>query len=200
MANHLAFKATGRPKLAFRIAVPYQIASIGIRAAFRAAVAFLPIVEAAPPAPPTPVPGPKMAPTVPFFPQPLDPTYGIDVLCQDDLDPYLSLTNALPQDIYHLVTEQAGALFWSSSNTFSVNLLLSQGITPAIQAQVQSTLQGVILADERVFQAQVVVSFDGLETLSVSVGVTPNEGQPFQFVLAINKVSITLISIGFVNL
>lgn len=150
-----------------------------------------------------PPPAPSAAHVVPPFPFPqgaLDTTYGVDVKCLNDLDPYLSLTAALPQDLYHLVTEAPGSLFWAPNSTFSILSLLSQGITPATVGQVQSSLQAIIQADERIANCQVVCTFDGAETVEAKISVVPNVGQAFNLVLGISKVTITLISIGYLNL
>lgn len=199
MANHQAFKATPtRPKLAFRMAVPYSRASISLRSAFRAAVAFLPPVTAQPVTPPI-VAIPNVLPPNPFWSPSFQTQYGVDVSCLTDLDPYLSLVPALPQDLFHLMTEGPGSLFWAPSTTFSIINLLSTGITTATQSQVQAAIQAVMLNDERVLTCQVIVTFDGEETLSAKVSVVPATGQAFQYVVAITKVQITLISVGYVN-
>ncbi len=150
--------------------------------------------------PPPPPASAHVVPPFPFPQQALDTTYGVDVLCLTDLDPYLSLTPALPQDLFHLVTEGPGSLFWAPNVSFSVVNLLSQGLTPATQSQVQAAMQSVIQSDERVQTCQVIVTFDGKESLQAKISVVPAVGQSFQFVVSIDKVSITLISIGYVNL
>ena len=88
--------------------------------------------------------------------------FGVDILCLTDLDPNFTLTqNALIQDVYHLITEQPGSLFWA--------------------------------------QCQVLVSFDGSQTVTISISVTPQLGVPFQFVLSVTGVTITLLSVGLTN-
>jgi hypothetical protein len=153
------------------------------------------------PSPPTPIPAPTKLPanTSALQAQSLA-QYGIDVLCLTDLDPNFSLTNALPQDLYHLVSEAPGSIFWSAVQTFSILNLLSMGFTPAAQSLIQATLQAVILGDERVAQCQVSVSFDGEETLAAFISVVPQQTtQQFQLVCSITKVSISLISAALIG-
>lgn len=129
--------------------------------------------------------------------QALSSQFGVDVLCLTDLDPYFSLTqNALIQDVYHLITEQPGSLFWAPSLTTSIFFLLSQGATDASLQQQGARIQSVISRDERVGQCQVSLSFDGVETVKITIAVTPQMGVPFQFVLSVTNVTITLISVG----
>jgi hypothetical protein len=126
--------------------------------------------------------------------------FGVDILCLTDLDPNFTLTqNALIQDVYHLITEQPGSLFWAPSSTTSILFILSQGTTPAILQQQGSRIQAVISADERIAQCQVLVSFDGSQTVTISISVTPQLGVPFQFVLSVTGVTITLLSVGLTN-
>lgn len=123
--------------------------------------------------------------------------YGVDVLCLTDIDPNLSVTqNALPQDIFHLITESPGTIFWAPNASFSIRSLLSQGFTQASILSVQAILQAIISADQRVAQCQVSVVFDGEETLMVTIQVTPQQGVSFDLVVAIGKVTISLISVG----
>lgn len=153
------------------------------------------------PPPPTPVPF-----TVGFAPgtaallQSLSNAYGVDVLCLTDLDPNLSLTqNSLPQDIWHLITETPGTIFWAPSNTFSLLNLLSKGITQASVSPIQATIQAIVQSDERVSSAQVSVVLVGQQTLNVTIMVVPLQAQSFQLVVGISRVSITLLSAGLVG-
>jgi hypothetical protein len=157
---------------------------------------------------PAPVPGAPGLPLVPVLPpslaallQALGNNYGVDVMCLTDLDPNFSLVqNALPQDVWHLITEQPGSIFWSPNQTFSVWGMLSKGIMPSSLAAVAATIQAVIAADERVAQVQCSVTQTGPETVNVSIQVFPEQGSAFQLVAAVGKVTITLISVGLVNL
>lgn len=151
--------------------------------------------------PPTPVPAIAILPgALASLQQALSNAYGIDVLCVTDLDPSLSLTqNALPQDVYHLISEQPGAIFWGPVSTFAIMSLLSRGLTKTTQTTVAAILQAVISADERVAQCQVSVVFDGSNTLIASIVVVPQQGQTFKYVVGITQVTITLISFGIVS-
>lgn len=161
----------------------------------------------APPIPPVPVTVPSFAvipSTTSSLQQSLGNGYGVDVLCLTDIDPNFSLTqNALAQDLFHLITESPGSIFWSANKTFSIRTLLSQGITSATVSSVQSLLQAVISADERVASCQVqcVQSIIGtVPTISATILVAPVQGSVFNFVVGINKVTITLISVSQANL
>jgi hypothetical protein len=150
---------------------------------------------------PVPVPAIAVLPGVlASLQQALSNSYGVDVLCVTDIDPYLSLTqNALPQDAYHLLTEQPGSIFWAPVTVFSLLTLLSKGVSSASTDQVESMIQAVVSSDERVAQCQVSVEFDGEETLIARIVVAPQQGQTFQYVVGISKVSITLISVNLVS-
>lgn len=127
--------------------------------------------------------------------------FGIDVLCLTDLDPNFSLVqNALAQDVWHYISEQPGSIFWSANQTFSLRALLSKGILPSQISAVAATIQSVIAADERVAQAQCQITPSGSESLEIQITVFPEQGSAFNLVASINKVTITLISVGLVNL
>lgn len=155
--------------------------------------------------PPVGAPGLAIAPTLPaslgaLF-QALGNNYGVDVLCLTDLDPNFSLIqNALPQDVWHLISEQPGSIFWSPNQTFSLRSLLSKGIMPAALSAVEATIISVIQADERVAQCQCLITQSGSESLQIQITVFPEQGSVFNLVAAISKVTITLISVGLVNL
>lgn len=150
---------------------------------------------------PSPVPPVVVLPSVfASIQQAMSNAFGVDILCLTDIDPNFSVTqNALIQDIYHLVTEQPGSLFWAPSITTSILFMLSQGTTAAELMTGQARIQAVIAADERVSQCQVFATFDGEETITITISVNPQLGVPFQFVVAVGKVTITLISVGLSN-
>ena len=127
--------------------------------------------------------------------------YGGDVSCLTDLDPGLTLVqNALPQDVWHYVTEAQGAIFWAPVQTFSMLNLLSKGTTVATTSQIQSALKSVLLGDERVASCQVTVVLDvDTMTYEITIQVVPHQGQAFQFVAAVSKASVTLLSAGLIS-
>jgi hypothetical protein len=131
----------------------------------------------------------------------LDNNFGVDVLCFTDLDPNLSLIqNALPQDVWHLISEQPGSIFWSPNQTFSIRSLLSKGITPSTLSAAEATVQAILSADDRIAQVQCTITKSGPDTVSVAISVFPEQGSAFNLVAAISKTTITLISVGLVNL
>jgi hypothetical protein len=123
--------------------------------------------------------------------------FGIDVLCIDDLDPYLSLTtNALAQDSYHAVTNPLGAFFWATTASLDIGTLLSQGITPSSLQAVQSALENIITADARTAQCQVTLIPDYLtQTIAAKIAITTAaNGSSFPLVINISNLQATLLN------
>lgn len=131
--------------------------------------------------------------------------YGVDIRCQDDLDPYFALVGGiqvLAQDCYHAITSAPGSVP-GRSNTLDVRALLSQGVTTSDLQTIQSSMQSVMADDERVQQAQVTLQFDQEnEALTVAATVLPlnpqsgGAAQPFQFVCGISAAGSSLLSVS----
>jgi hypothetical protein len=120
---------------------------------------------------------------------PIDPTTGLL-----DLDPFFALTDSiegLAQALFARVVTPTGALIDDLSYGHDVreNLNDSSPSTTRIAAAVRSQW----LADERVLDAQVEVTFEG-ETLTITGLVESGEG-PFRLVIGVGSVTSALLSV-----
>ena len=209
MANHLAFQAGRKPapRLAMRMAVAYQSASINLRSCFRAALAFLPSIPPAPVAPLPVAPPPTVQSNLFNLPlgigSPGNPNpYGVDILCVNDLDPFFSLVGGiqvLAQDLFHRITSSPGSVPGAPSFGFNTRLLLNQSITKSDLSQIQSSMVAQLQADERVQTATALVEYSN-GTLTVSATVLPlnpqGSSQPFRFVASISTIGAQLVSVS----
>ena len=120
---------------------------------------------------------------------PLDPATGLP-----DLDPFFGLVDGieqLAQALHARIVTPTGALIDDLSFGHDVreNLNDASPSTSRIAAAVRSQW----LADERVLDAQVSVTFEG-ETLRIEGLVESGEG-PFRLVIAVGSVTSALLSV-----
>jgi hypothetical protein len=128
--------------------------------------------------------------------------YGVDINCLNDLDPYFSLVGGiqvLAQDLYHRITTSPGTVPGAPDFGFNSIGLLSQGVTQASLAAIQSNMTSQLQADERVQTANVSLSYQN-GALTVIATVLPLNplyaAQPFQFVASISTIGASLLSIS----
>lgn len=128
--------------------------------------------------------------------------YGVDIRCQDDMDPYFPLIGGiqvLAQDLYHSITSKPGSVP-GRPNTIDVRQMLNQGITQSDLQTIQAAMSSVLQDDERVKQAQVTLAFDqATEKLKVNAVIVPlnpqQSAQPFVFIASISAIGSSLLSV-----
>jgi hypothetical protein len=127
--------------------------------------------------------------------------YGVDLVCIEDLDPALKVTNpftteTLAQDCYHRITTRRGTLPDDADFGIDIAAFLHAPKTPADLKACEGQIATELQKDDRVREAFAVVTFDGRK-LSVSVRVTPEDpdASPFSLIIAVTDGAILLLEV-----
>ena len=120
---------------------------------------------------------------------PLDPVTGLP-----DLDPFFGLIDGieqLAQALFARIVTPTGALVDDPSFGYDVRESLND--SDPSPARIAAAVRSQWLADERVLDAQVGVTFEG-ETLTVT-GFVESSAGPFRLVIAIGALTSALLSV-----
>lgn len=117
--------------------------------------------------------------------------HGYDFSGVDDIDFNLSLVSgrrALAESILRRLSTRRGTLLDDPSYGDDMRLLIGK---PVDESEIEQRVLAQAFADERVRDAQAVVSLLG-EDISIQLTIFDREG-PFQFVVAISRVTVDLL-------
>lgn len=120
---------------------------------------------------------------------PLDPDTGLP-----DLDPFFGLVDGieqLAQALFARIVTPTGALV--DDPTFGYDVRENLNDASPSPARIAAAVRSQWLADERVLDAQVGVTFEG-ETLRIE-GFVESSAGPFRLVIAVGSVTSALLSV-----
>lgn len=155
-----------------------------------------------------PAPPPETPPPLPTFSSPLSFTastaeasalaYGTDISTFPDLDPTFTLITGervVAESIARRWTTPPGSLEGEEDYGYDVRLHLNQALSPRDLFRIQSVLTQEAEKEERVEGVDVTVDHNfSSGTLKVVGAIQTNDVGTFDLVLAIDKVSATLLS------
>jgi phage baseplate assembly protein W len=124
---------------------------------------------------------------------------GQDFAFLSTLDPNFNLiggTANLGQALAHRLETPRGGLFYDPNYGTDIRDWLNDAMTPRRLAQAAAAIQSECMKDERVLSCTASVQFVfATTTLNVVLNVSTAAG-PFQYILAVTSVSVSLLSIG----
>lgn len=145
-----------------------------------------------PPPPPIPVPAPN-----PLLVAQTGADFGVDISFLSDLDPNFTLVSGfacLGQDLAHRFETPRGGLFYDGNYGTDIRGRLNEALSPKGQTKLASDIQAECMKDERVLACTARVQLaTATSTLTVTISVNTAAG-PFQFILGVTSVSVTLLA------
>ena len=133
----------------------------------------------------------SIATIVPVATTPSTTTYGIDLVCVEDLDPKLKETRddtveSLAQDLFHRVATQRGGVADALDFGDDVASYLSGDAQPTDLRSIEGRVASECLKDDRVDRVEVVATADaGLKSMTITIYVVPQDPRLVAFTLII---------------
>jgi hypothetical protein len=128
--------------------------------------------------------------------------YGIDLVCQSALDPYLAETDpttieSLSQDCFHRITTKRGSIVDAPDFGIDIRSILSTGQTPQALQALQGQIESELLKDDRVVAAVAVVTGAGTSYL-IKIAITPQDSRlaPFNLIVSVTDGDALLAAIN----
>ena len=129
-------------------------------------------------------------------------TYGIDLVCVEDVDARMSETidesmQSLAQDLFHRVTTPRGAIVDDPDFGDDVTAYLSGNAQASDLISIEGRLASECLKDDRVDVVEVTVTAPDPKTLNVSIFVTPKDTAlgPFTLIIPVTDAGAVLEAI-----
>jgi len=125
--------------------------------------------------------------------------FGQDISCISDLDPTFAMVSgrtALVQSLARRFMTRRGSLWYALEEGLDLRDTLNESLSPADVQQLRKDIETECLKDERVAAARASVALNQT-THQMTVSVILRDGTgPFQLVLGVSAVSVTILNGG----
>jgi hypothetical protein len=131
--------------------------------------------------------------------------YGIDLVCISDIDARMAETLStellsLAQDCFHRVTTPRGTLPDDPNFGIDIRSMLSVGLTSSSIRGIKDAINGELMKDDRVTDAEVELVIEGTDsapTFTITITITPAAiGTAFDLVMSVTDGEALLTEIN----